>query len=306
MLKYILRRLAATVIVVLCVSFISFIMLRLAPGNPALMLLPDDATDEEIATMEEYLGLDKPILVQYVIYIGNLLQGDFGTSLQYKQPCLEVIMNRFPRTAELALAGVAMSLVLAVPLGVVAGVKQGSGIDLFCMFFAMVGQSLSAIVLGLLLVVVFSVNLNWLPANGTGGLEYLILPALTIALPNAATTTRMARSGMVDVLKEDYILATYARGISRPVVYMKYALKNALIPVITLVGMSIANYMGGAVITENIFNWPGIGTLTKSAITFRDYPLVQTLLLIIATTIAVMNLLVDILNSVVDPRISLK
>lgn len=306
MLKYILRRLAATVIVVLCVSFISFIMIRLAPGNPALMLLPDDATDEEVAAMEAYLGLDKPLVVQYGIYLGNLLRGDFGTSLQYKQPCLQVIMNRFPRTAQLALAGVAMSLVIAIPLGVIAGVKQGSGIDLFCMFFAMVGQSLSAIVLGLLLVVVFAVNLEWLPANGTGTIQHLILPALTIALPNAATTTRMARSGMVDVLKEDYILATYARGISRPVVYMKYALKNALIPVITLVGMSVASYMGGAVITENIFNWPGIGTLTKTAITFRDYPLVQTLLLIIAVTIAVMNLLVDIINSIVDPRISLK
>lgn len=306
MKKYILRRLGATIIVVLAVSFISFFMLRLTPGNPALMMLPEDATEEQIIAMEKYLGLDKPVIVQYGIYIKNVLHGDFGTSLQYKAPCLEVILNRFPNTLILALAGVLTGLVIAIPLGVIAGVKQGSIIDLLCVFFSMIGQSLSAIVLGMLLVMIFSVKLGWLPSQGTGGLKFLILPALTIALPNAASLTRMARSGMVDVLKEDYITATYARGISKFKVYMKYALKNAIIPVITMVGMSIANYMAGAVITENIFNWPGIGTLTKNAITFRDYPLVQSILLLVATTIALVNLIVDIINSFVDRRMSVK
>ncbi|MGI6581015.1 MAG: ABC transporter permease [Erysipelotrichaceae bacterium] len=306
MKQYIIRRLGATVIVILAVSFISFIMLRLTPGNPALMMLPEDATIEQIKEMEIYLGLDKPLYVQYIKYIANVLKGDLGTSLQYKRPCLEIIMLRFPNTLILAITGVFLGMLIAIPLGVTAGVYQGSMIDLLCVFFSMIGQSLSAIVLGLLLVMLFSVKLDWLPSQGTGGIRHLILPALTIALPNAATLTRMARSGMVDVLKEDYITATYARGISKEKVYMKYALKNALIPVITMVGMSIANYMAGAVITENIFNWPGIGTLTKDAISFRDYPLVQAVLLLVAATIAIVNLLVDIINSFVDRRMSVR
>lgn len=304
--RYILRRLGATIIVVLCVLFITFTMMRMAPGDPALMMLGDNSTQEQIQAMHASLGLDKPLIVQFGIYLMNMFRGDFGTSMQFSQPCLSVVSRFFPRTLELAIAAGIIAVVISIPLGIIAGVKQGSGVDLFCMFFAMIGQSLSVIVLGLILVIVFSVQLNWLPSMGTGGFQYLILPALTLGLPQAAIITRMARSGMIDVLKEDYITATFARGISSKKVYLKYAMKNALIPVITIIGLSIANLLGGSVVTENIFGWPGLGTLVKTSITNRDYALVQTIIMLIAVMVAVMNFLIDIINSLVDHRITMK
>lgn len=306
MLRYILKKLGATIIVLICVSFLSFALIRLAPGDPALMMLPENATQEDYEAMRAYLGLDKPFLVQYGVYMVNILKGDFGTSTVYKLPCIEVIGKFFPATVELAVAASFIGFIVAIPLGIIAGVKRGTLMDVGCMFFAMVGQSLSVIVLGLMLVIVFSVKLNWLPSMGSEGFKSLILPALTLGLPQAATTTRMARSGMVDVLKEDYITATYARGVSEGKVYTKYALKNAIIPVITVVGMSFAILIGGSVVTENIFGWPGIGTLVKTSISSRDYAMVQALLMVIATMVALINLLVDIINSLVDRRIVLR
>lgn len=306
MLRYLLKKIGATAIVLICVSFLAFSLIRLAPGDPALMMLPENATQEEYETMRAYLGLDKPFLVQYGIYMVNIFQGDFGNSTVYKLPCIEVIAKFFPKTVELAVAASIIGFIVAIPLGIIAGVKRGSMLDVLCMLFAMIGQSLSVIVLGLMLVIIFSVKLNWLPSMGSEGFKSLVLPALTLGLPQAATTTRMARSGMVDVLKEDYITATYARGVSSGKVYTKYALKNAIIPVITVVGMSFAMLIGGSVVTENIFGWPGIGTLVKTSITNRDYAMVQALLLVIAAMVAMINLLVDIINSLVDRRIVLR
>lgn len=306
MFKYILRRLLASVIVMFCVVVVAFTLLRVATGNPALMLLPDGATDEEIAMMEESLGINKSYIAQFWDYFSGLFRGDFGTSLTYRLPCMEVILGRFPRTLELALAGAIVATLLAIPIGIIAGVHQGTGIDLAAMGFALIFQSMSTIWLGVLLVLIFSVKLDWLPSMGTSDFKSIILPALTIGLPMAGETTRMARSGIIDVLKEDYITATYARGISRSAVYTKYALKNALIPVITLLGMSTAGYLGGAVVCETIFTWPGIGGLVRMALAQRDYPLVQTLLLCFSGMIAIMNLLIDIINSYVDRRIVLK
>lgn len=305
MLKYILRRLGSTVIVLICATFITFVLIRLAPGNPALMMLADSATEEEIAAMEAYLGLDKPIIVQYLIYIGGIFRGDFGTSIMYRLPCLDIILSRIPATALLAFAGCTVGLIVAIPMGVIAGVKQGSTVDLLAMTFALLGQSMATVWLAVLLVMVFAVNLNWLPALGYGSLKHLILPAITIGFPLAAQTTRMARSGMVDVLKEDYITSTYAKGISRMRVYTKYAFKNAMIPVVTIVGIQIANYLGGAVVTEQVFSWPGLGALMVSAIGNRDYPLVQSTLLLIAIMVSLVNLIVDIVNCWLDRRIAL-
>lgn len=306
MLRYIFRRIVAALIVVFSVVVISFILLRVASGNPALMLLPDGATDEEIAAMESALGLDRPYIVQFWDYFSGILRGDLGTSLQYKRPCLEVILGRFPRTLELALAGSVIATLLAIPIGLIAGVRQGSGIDLGAMAFALIFQSMSTVWLAVLLVLIFSVKLNWLPSMRSDSLKTLILPALTIGLPMAGEVTRMARSGIIDVLKEDYITATYARGMSKWDVYLKYALKNALIPCVTLIGMSTAGYLGGAVVCESIFTWPGLGGLVKMAVAQRDYPLVQSLLLCFSAMIAICNLLIDILNSWIDRRIVLQ
>lgn len=305
MFKYILKRLGATVIVVLVVSLIAFFLLRLAPGNPARMMLPDDATEEEIAAMEVRLGLDKSVFLQYFIWFGNVLQGDFGTSINYSRPCISVILERLPNTLFMALMGSIVAIIIAIPLGIIAGVHQGTGLDLGCMFFALIFQSMSTVWLAVFLVLVFAVKLHWLPAFGVGGFKYVILPALTIGLPQAASTCRMARSGMVDVLREDYIVATRARGIRDSVINVKYAFKNALIPVITLVGGSVAAYLGGAIVTEQIFNWPGMGQLMSMSINNRDYPMVQAILLVTATGIALVHLAIDLINSTVDRRIVL-
>ncbi len=303
MFKYILKRLGATVIVVLVVSLIAFFLLRLAPGNPARMMLPDDATEEEIAAMEVRLGLDKSVYLQYFIWFGNVLRGDFGTSINYSRPCISVILERLPNTLFMALMGSIVAIIIAIPLGIIAGVHQGTGLDLGCMFFALIFQSMSTVWLAVFLVLVFAVKLHWLPAFGVGGFKYVILPALTIGLPQAANTCRMARSGMVDVLREDYIVATRARGIRDSVINVKYAFKNALIPVITLVGGSVAAYLGGAIVTEQIFNWPGMGQLMSMSINNRDYPMVQAILLVTATGIALVHLAIDLINSAVDRRI---
>lgn len=305
MFKYILKRLGATVIVVLVVSLIAFFLLRLAPGNPARMMLPDDATEEEIAAMEVRLGLDKSVFLQYFIWFGNVLRGDFGTSINYSRPCISVILERLPNTLFMALMGSIVAIIIAIPLGIIAGVHQGTGLDLGCMFFALIFQSMSTVWLAVFLVLVFAVKLHWLPAFGVGGFKYVILPALTIGLPQAASTCRMARSGMVDVLREDYIVATRARGIRDSVINVKYAFKNALIPVITLVGGSVAAYLGGAIVTEQIFNWPGMGQLMSMSINNRDYPMVQAILLVTATGIALVHLAIDLINSAVDRRIVL-
>lgn len=305
MWKYILKRLGATLIVLICASFISFILIRLAPGNPALMMLADSATDEEIAAMEVFLGLDKPVIVQYLLFLKGILQGDFGTSILYQVPCARIIFNRVPATILLAFAGCSVGLLIAIPMGIIAGVKQGSAVDVGAMLFALLGQSMATVWLAVLLVLVFSVKLNWLPALGYGSLKHLILPAITIGFPLAAQTTRMARSGMIDVLKEDYITSTYAKGISHGKVYTKYAFKNAIIPVITIVGMQMANYLGGAVVTEQVFSWPGIGALTVQAIGARDYPLVQAILLMIAIMVSLVNFFVDVINCWVDRRMTL-
>ena len=305
MFKYILKRLGATVIVVLVVSLIAFFLLRLAPGNPARMMLPDDATEEEIAAMEVRLGLDKSVYLQYFIWFGNVLRGDFGTSINYSRPCISVILERLPNTLFMALMGSIVAIIIAIPLGIIAGVHQGTGLDLGCMFFALIFQSMSTVWLAVFLVLVFAVKLHWLPAFGVGGFKYVILPALTIGLPQAASTCRMARSGMVDVLREDYIVATRARGIRDSVINVKYAFKNALIPVSTLVGGSVAAYLGGAIVTEQIFNWPGMGQLMSMSINNRDYPMVQAILLVTATGIALVHLAIDLINSAVDRRIVL-
>ena len=305
MVNYILRRLGATLVVMVCVSFIAFTLLRLAPGDPARLYLPESATPEEVEALRENLGLNEPFWVQYFKYISGVFRGELGTSMQYNQPCADVIFGRLASTLELALAGGLISVVLCIPLGIIAGVKQGSVIDLGAMFFALVFQSMSNVWLGVFLILICSVNNDWLPSMGYGGLKHLIMPALTIGLPMAAQTTRMARSGMIDALREDYITATYARGMSNFKIYTKYAFKNAVIPVITLIGINVAGYLGGAIVSEQIFSWPGLGALTQAAISNRDYPLVQSILLVVSGMIALVMLAIDIINSFIDRRVTL-
>jgi len=265
-------------------------------------MLSDGATEAQVKEKEIEMGLDKPIVVQYAKYISGVFQGDLGYSLFYNMPNSTLIFQRLPATGYLTIVALIIALIIAIPLGIIAGVKRGSGIDFTAMVFALLGQSISGVVLGLVFILVFAVKLGWLPAMGYGGLSFVIMPATALAMQMAALITRMLRSGMVDVLQEDYIIATYAKGISRQSIITKYALRNAILPVITVIGLQVGTFLGGAVVTEQIFGWPGIGTLTVQAIGLRDFSLVQSILLVISACFVLVNLLVDIIYTVVDPR----
>ncbi len=305
-IRYILKRLGQTVIVLFFVSIIAFALIRIAPGNPARMVLPDTATEEQVHAKEIEMGLDKPVYVQYIKYITGVLHGDLGTSTSYQTSVASIIADRLPATLELTAATILVSLLISIPLGIIAGIRQGTMVDFFAMFFGLLGQSMSTVWLAVLMIYIFSVQLGLLPALGMGGIKYLIMPAVTLGYPVASQVVRMGRSGMIDVLREDYITATLAKGIPESRVYTKYAFKNALIPIVTLVGLQIGNYLGGAVVVETIFSWSGIGQLANQSVGNRDYALVQSLLLVIAAGVALVNLVVDLINAWIDPRITLE
>ncbi len=304
--RYILRRLGQTVIVLFFISILAFALIRIAPGNPARMMLPDTATEEQVHAKEMEMGLDKPLYIQYIKYIGGVLRGDLGTSASYQTSVGSIIADRFPATLLLTAATILVSLLISIPIGIIAGIRQGSMVDFLAMLFALIGQSMSTVWLAVMMIYIFSVKLNLLPALGMGGIKYLILPAITLGYPLAAQVTRMGRSGMIDVLREDYITATLAKGIPESRVYTKYAFKNALIPIVTVVGLQVGYFLGGAVVVETIFSWSGVGQLANQAVGNRDYALVQSLLLVIAAGFALVNLIVDLINAKIDPRITLE
>lgn len=305
MLEYILKRIGQTIFVLFIVSIFAFFLIRLAPGNPALLMVPDGSSDEVIRAMEEKLGLHVPLYVQYFRYISDILHGDLGQSTQYQVPVAKIVADRLPNTALLAVASVVVGLLISIPLGIVAGSHRGTGVDFFAMFVALLGQSFSPVWLSVFLMLVFANVLGLLPAMGMGSWKNLILPVATLAYPMAAQITRVARSGIIDTLSEDYITATYAKGISRFEVNWKYALKNALIPIVTLVGITIGSFLSGTVIVETVFGWSGIGQLMQQSVNVRDYAMVQSLILISASLIAIINMIVDIINSFIDPRMTL-
>lgn len=306
MLKYVLKRLGQTLVVMFFVSIIAFLLIRLAPGSPAMMLLGDNASDEELAAMEAKLGLDKPLVLQYVMYMGNVLRGDLGRSTSYGMQVSSLIAQRFPNTLRLASATVVFGCLLGITLGILAGSHQGTFIDFFAMLFALLGQSMANMWKAVVFIYIFSVQLKLLPSIGMGGIKYYILPVITLGWQMSAEVTRIARSGMIDTLHEDYITSTYAKGIHPLIVRWKYAFKNAVCPVITMVGMRFGAMLAGTVVVEAIFSWPGLGQLLNTAVNQRDYSLVQALLLLSGTMFALINFAVDIINSLVDPRIKLQ
>ena len=305
MLEYILKRTGQTVFVLFVVSIFSFSLIRLAPGNPALLMVPDGSSDEVIAAMEEKLGLNDPLYVQYFRYMGGVLKGDLGESTQYRLPVINIIKERLPNTALLTMVSIFVGLCIAIPLGIFAGSHRGTMADFFAMFTALLGQSFSPVWLSIFLMILFSNWLGILPSMGMGSWKNMVLPVITLAYPMAAQITRVGRAGMIDTLNEDYITATYAKGISQRVVYWKYAFKNAVIPIVTLVGITMGYFLSGTVIVETVFGWSGIGQLMQQSVAVRDYAMVQSLILIIASLIAIINMVVDIINSIIDPRMTL-
>ena len=305
MRAYVARRLAQSLLVLLGVSFVVFFILHLT-GDPALVLLPPDATAEDIREFREAMGFNDPFLIQYGRFLAGALRGDFGRSVRHDEPAFDLVAERMPATLELAGAALLIALALAIPAGIVSAVRRNTALDYVSTVVALLGQSMPTFWLGIMLILVFSVRLNLLPSSGRGTLEHLILPAITLGLFTTARITRLTRSGMLEVLNQDYIRTARAKGVGGPPVVWKHALKNAAIPIVTIVGIELGTLLGGSVITETIFAWPGVGRLSVQAIYNRDYPVVQAAVFLLSTTFVAVNLAVDVLYTYLDPRIRLK
>jgi ABC-type dipeptide/oligopeptide/nickel transport system permease component len=300
--SYLLRRLWQSLLVLFGVSVVVFFILHLT-GDPAALLLPPDATAEDIAKFRTAMGFDDPWVVQYARFLKGAVRGDFGESLRHGEPAMGLVLERLPATFELAGAGLLIALTLAIPAGIVSAVRRNTSVDYVSTVVALLGQAMPTFWLGIMLILVFSVRLNWLPSSGRGSLEHLILPAITLGLFTTARITRLTRSGMLEVLGQDYIRTARAKGVGESPVVWKHALKNASIPIVTIVGIELGTLLGGSVITETIFAWPGVGRLSVQAIFNRDYPVVQSAVFLLASTFVIVNLLVDVIYTYLDPRI---
>ncbi len=297
------RRLLRSALVLFGVSLVVFAIVRVIPGDPVRLMLPPDATEKNVELLREQLGFNKPLTEQYVLYMKGVLTGDLGKSLRFRRPVLELVVERLPATIELALVGTLLTIVLAVPAGVLAAWKRNSFYDSFFMFLTMVGQSVPIFWLGIMLILILSVTLRLLPTSGRGTLEQLILPGFTLATFNMALIARLTRSSALEILGQPYIRTARAKGLKEHVVLTRHVLRNSLLPVVTVLGLQVGTLLGGAVITETVFAWPGIGTLAVGAIYNRDYPLVQGTVLIAATVFVFINIVVDFLYLFLDPRI---
>jgi ABC-type dipeptide/oligopeptide/nickel transport system permease component len=301
---YLIRRAFHAILVMFGVSVIVFLALHLN-GSPVNVLLPADAPQEARDALTQRLGLDQPLYEQYFSFLGRVISGDFGESLWYGEPSLGLVLDRLPATIELAALGLLISVVGAVPLGVLAAKRHRSWVDNLIGTTVMLGQSLPIFWFGLVLVLMFSVNLQWLPPAGRGTPSQIVLPAVTIGIYSMARLVRFTRSGMLDVLDQDYIRTARAKGLSEFTVIWRHGLRNALIPLVTYLGLEVGGLLGGTVVVEVIFAWPGVGRLAVESIFNRDYPLVQAVVFLVALSFVLVNLLVDLLYPVLDPRIRL-
>ncbi|MEM6283687.1 MAG: ABC transporter permease [Chloroflexota bacterium] len=304
MIRFLLNRLLQAIPTIILVTLLVFLMLHLTPGDPAEVYLGDSrSTPELLENVREEMGLNRPLHVQYLSYMGNALRGDLGRSLQTNIPVTEQIRTRLPWTIELALSAMAISTVLGISLGMLAALRHNTIVDTLAMTLALVGISMPVYWSSLLLIILFSVNLRWLPAIGQGGFDRVILPAFALALVSAGALARMVRSSMLEVLNQEYILTARAKGLASAAVITRHAMRNALIPVVTVLGLMFGNMLGGAVLTETIFARLGIGQMYVEAVLQKDFTLVQGTTLFIALAYVVVNIFTDILYMIIDPRI---
>jgi peptide/nickel transport system permease protein len=299
---YILKRLGEAVLVCFGISVITFLLLHVA-GDPVRLLLSIEAKAEDAAILRKSLGLDQPLYVQYGIFLKDLIRLDFGKSLFIREPALSLVLERFPATLQLTVAGMVIALLIAIPLGVVAAVRRYSVLDNLCTALAVSGQAMPIFWLGLMLIILFSVRFHLLPASGRGTFAHLLMPAFTLGASLAPITMRMTRSKMLDILSADYIRTARAKGLHEQIVLFRHALRNASIPIVTILGLQFGRLLGGAIVTEAVFAWPGLGTLALSAIRNFDYPLAQACILTMAFIIVMVNLGVDVLVGWLDPRV---
>ena len=305
MLKFTMKRLVYLVLVLVGVSFLVFLLLYMTPGDPVRMMLGESATPEAQAELRLELGLDDPFLVQYGRYIKNIVvHQDLGTSYSTRRPVLDEIMTVFPNTVKLATAAIIIAVILGTFLGIVSAVRQNSLLDNAVMVLALIGTSAPIFWIGILMIILFSVNLGWLPPSGFGSFKQLIMPALALGMQSTAVVARMTRSSMLEVIRQDFVKTARAKGQKESVVIMKHVFRNALIPVITVVGLQFGTLLGGAMLTEVVFSIPGVGRLMIEAIKQRDFPIVQRSVLFVAACFSLVNLAVDLLYAVVDPKVS--
>ncbi|MBI3457811.1 MAG: ABC transporter permease [Candidatus Rokubacteria bacterium] len=311
MTSYLARRLLALVPVLLVVATLVFLIARFTPGDPIRVLLGEDARPEQVEALRQHLGLDAPLPVQFGLWLGRALRGDLGRSLFNRHPVTRTIAQHVGPTAMLSVMALIVALSIGIPIGIVSAVYRNSWLDQASLALAMLGAAVPSFWLGLSLIVVFAVNLGWLPSSGfrapAEGLwtsvRYLVLPALALGVPNSALIIRFVRGSLLDVIAADYVRTARAKGLSERAVIFRHALKNALVPILTVVGLTFAALMGGAVVTETVFSVPGMGQLVISSVLRRDYPVIQGVTLIVATSYVLINLVVDLLYVVVDPRV---
>jgi ABC-type dipeptide/oligopeptide/nickel transport system permease component len=304
MLIFVVRRLLLTIPVLLGVLFVVMLTLDLIPGDPVALMLGEAGTKETVAQFREHLGLDRPLLVRYVRYVGQVLTGDLGRSIQQNRPVVDELADAWPATVQLATAGLVLATVIGVLTGIVSAVWPNSLFDALSRLSSLFGLSMPVFWTGLVLIVIFAFWLPWLPVGGIGSPAHLVLPAVTLALPSIAMIARMTRSSVLEVLREDYVRTARAKGVRERLVVVKHALRNAAIPILTLIGLQAGQLMGGAVLTETVFAWPGLGRLMVKAIFARDYILLQGAVLLFAMAFVVINLIVDLSYGALDPRVS--
>ncbi|MFQ5856452.1 MAG: ABC transporter permease [Anaerolineae bacterium] len=312
-MKYIARRILTALVTLWLVTLITFLLLRVMPGNPAMVIVGTEGSAEAVAAIEAQLGLNRSLLAQYVDWLGDVVRGDLGASFRYERPVSRLIWERMPVTLSLTVLAMVIALSIAVPLGVLAALRHNSLADYLVLVFAQLGLAVPFFWLGILAILLFALKLGWLPTGGYAGwdtgplavLRHLLLPSATLAMVLLAVLTRMTRSSVLDVLHQDYIRTARAKGLSTQTVLLHHTLKNALLPVVTVAGLQIANLLAGSVVVEQVFSLPGLGRLVLFAVGHRDWPLIQGLVLFIAGLVVIINLLVDLLYRYLDPRISL-
>lgn len=305
-ISFLLKRLANAAVVLCIVALIVFLMIHVVPGDPARIILGDRARVEDVEALRQRLGFDEPLHVQFYHFVMDVAHGDFGESIRSQQPAIELVMGAVPATLQLVGTSLVVAFGLGIPLGVAAAVRRDKLFDRFCLVIALVGQSVPAFWIGLILVSVFALRLGLLPTSGYGGLRYLVLPVMSLVPYILGMILRITRVSVIGVLDEDYIRTAHAKGMHPWLVISKHALKNAAIPIITVMGLQIGALLGGAIITETVFAWPGIGRLAVSSLGYRDWPVVRTVILIAAFGLVLINLVVDVLYTIIDTRIRFK
>jgi ABC-type dipeptide/oligopeptide/nickel transport system permease component len=302
-LTFIARRVLISIPLLIAVSFLAFLLMQLTPGDPARLMLGQDATPELIAQLTERLGLDRSLPEQYLRFLGNLFQGDLGRSFSTNLPVADELARTWPATLQLAVGAIILALVVGIPLGILSAVLEGSWFDYLTKVLVLASFSMPIYWLGLLFIYLFAVQLAWLPTSGSGTPLHLVLPTVSLAIWSMAAVVRMTRASMLEVLTEDYIRTARAKGLRESALLVRHALRPALNPVVTLAGLQFGQLMAGAVLTETVFSWPGVGRLMVVAVFARDYPMIRGIVLLVAATFILVNLIVDILYAVLDPRI---